>query len=250
MISEAILRLFCRPFEVASLNPSTAEWTIETALTKADRVFPDFRQRIRGKVVLDYGSGQGFQAAAMALAGAKHVIALDPWDRAVTMANQLVAKHGLGDRVSVIADPSEVRGEADIVLSQNSFEHFPDPERELRAMASLLSPGGKLFICFGPPWYAPHGSHMSFFCRLPWVNVVFPEKAVMKVRSAYRNDGAVRYTDVPGGLNRMEQLVVESGLKVEYSKYHAVKNIDVLAAIPVLRELLINDVTAILVKLA
>ena len=251
MVSEAILRLFCRPVLVGSLNPSRDEWTVKTALTKAERVFPNFRQAVQGKIVLDYGSGLGFQAIAMALAGAKHVYALDSWDRALARATELVAQHSLADRVSVIASPDEVVERADVVLSQNSFEHFPDPGRELNAMASLLAPGGKLYICFGPPWYAPHGSHMSYFCRMPWVNVVFPEETVMKVRADYRNDGAMRYVDVPGGLNRMslakwEALVANTGLNVEYSKYHAIKNLNVLAAIPALRELMVNDVTAIL----
>ena len=75
----------------------------------------------------------------------------------------------------------------------------------------------------------------------------------MKVRATYRNDGAMRYVDVPGGLNMMsiakwEGLVANTGLKVEYSKYHAIKNIPLLAAIPALRELMVNDVTAVLAK--
>ena len=253
MVSEAILQLFCRPVHVGSLNPSRDEWTVKTALTKADRVFPNFREAVQGKIVLDYGSGFGYQAIAMALAGAKHVYALDPWDSAVARATKLVAEHSVADRVSVITSPDEVIGRADLVLSQNSFEHFPDPGRELNAMASLLAPGGKLYICFGPPWYAPRGSHMSYFCRLPWVNVMFPEETVMKVRARFRNDGATRYVDVPGGLNMMslakwEGLVANTGLQVEYSKYHAIKNIQFLAAIPGLRELMVNDVTAVLAR--
>jgi len=253
MVSEAILRLFCRSVKVGSLNPSRDEWTVKTALTKADSAFPNFRERIKGKVVLDYGSGYGYQCVAMVHAGAKRVVGLDMMEAAVEAGKRLAADNGVADRTSFIQSPAELKEPVDAVLSQNSFEHFPDPGRELTTMASLLAPGGKLYICFGPPWYAPRGSHMAYFCWLPWVNVLFSEQTVMKVRARYRNDGAMRYVDVPSGLNRMsiakwEALVASSGLKVEYSKYHVVKNLSFLAKIPGLRELMINDVTAILTK--
>jgi hypothetical protein len=83
--------------------------------------------------------------------------------------------------------------------------------------------------------------------------VLFSESTVMKVRANYRNDGAQRYVDVPGGLNMMsiakwEGLVAASGLRTEYSNYHAIKNLAFLAQIPGVRELTINDVTAILTR--
>ncbi len=49
-------------------------------------------------------------------------------------------------------------------------------------------------------------------------------------------------------ISKWEAMVVASGLKVEYSNYNVVKNIGLLSKIPVLRELMINDVAAILVK--
>jgi SAM-dependent methyltransferase len=226
---------------------------VETALEKAERSFPRFRDSIRGKVVLDYGSGFGYQAIAMVHAGAKHVVGLDIMEIAKTTGEKLAAEHGVTDRTTFITCPAELTSKVDVVLSQNSFEHYPDPQRELNTMASMLAAGGRAFICFGPPWYAPRGSHMAYFCRLPWVNVLFPESTVMSVRSQYRDDGAKHYVDVPGGLNMMsiakwEGLIRSTGLKAEYSHYHAVKNISFLSRIPGLRELMINDVAAVLVR--
>lgn len=254
-ISEAILRLFCRPIKVGSLNPSQHDWTLKSALVKIDRVFPNFREQICGKVVLDYGSGYGVECVAMLQVGANRVVGLDIEKLAVESGTRMAAENGLSDRASFIASVAELKAPVDAVLSQNSFEHFPDPERELKTMASILAPGGKLFICFGPPWYATYGSHTAYFCWLPWVSVLFSERTVLKVRSLYRNDGAMRYVDVTSGLNMMsigkwEAMVVASGLKVEYSDYHAVKNIGFLSKIPGLRELMINDVAAILLKSA
>lgn len=144
-----------------------------------------------------------------------------------------------------------MRGQFDFVISQNSFEHFSDPVATLDEMASLLSQTGELLISFGPPWFAPYGSHMHFFCKLPWINLLFPEKTVMNVRGRFRNDGARTYEEVESGLNRMtvrkfEAIALHSGLNITYRDYECVKGIQLFARIPLLRELFINHITAVM----
>ena len=75
----------------------------------------------------------------------------------------------------------------------------------------------------------------------------------MQVRNRFRDDGAVRYEDVEGGLNRMtvarfERLVRESGLHVDWKRYRCVKGANVLQVLPRLRELFINHVSCVLRK--
>ena len=41
---------------------------------------------------------------------------------------------------------------------------------------------------------------MDGITKLPWVNLLFPERVVLAVRSRYRTDGATRYEDCGGGL--------------------------------------------------
>jgi len=94
---------------------------------------------------------------------------------------------------------------------------------------------------------------MRFFCRLPWLNILFPEATIMKVRARFRDDGATRYEDVESGLNRMtvgrfERIVASSALQIEMRDYRCVRNINALAGIPYLRELFINNVSVILSK--
>jgi SAM-dependent methyltransferase len=137
------------------------------------------------------------------------------------------------------------------VISLNSFEHFPDPGDALAEMTSLLRPGGLLLITFGPPWFAPYGSHMHFFTRVPWVNLLFSEAVVMQVRQRYRPDGALRYEDVESGLNKMtvrrfEELVERSGLTLEHRAYRGIRGLNLLTRIPVLRELCTTNVAVIL----
>src|SRR6185295_9848751 len=99
--------------------------------------------------------------------------------------------------------------------------------------------------------FRSYGSHMQFFTRVPWVNLLFSERTVMNVRGRFRNDGAKRYQDVEAGLNQMsvskfERILREQGLVPVYRKYECVKGMNVLAHAPLLRELLINHVTALL----
>ena len=75
----------------------------------------------------------------------------------------------------------------------------------------------------------------------------------MNVRSRFRSEGASKYEEIKGGLNKMsvgkfEQLISKKGLEVQYCKYGCVKSINFLGKIPLMRELFINRVSCILVK--
>jgi hypothetical protein len=119
----------------------------------------------------------------------------------------------------------------------------------LEQMRSLLKPGGAIFITFCPPWYAPYGSHSRFFCKVPWVHLLFSERTVVKVRSRYRSDGVRTYAE--WGLGKMsvakfERLLAESGLLVERLNYVPVKKLPIVKHLPIIRELFINRVECLL----
>jgi SAM-dependent methyltransferase len=120
----------------------------------------------------------------------------------------------------VISQNSMEHFEDPIVISQNSMEHFEDPVKILDEMKSALNQDGKILITFAPPWFAPYGSHMHFFCKVPWINILFSERTVMKVRSNFRSDGATKYEEVESGLNKMtvtkfERIVANAKLTFE-----------------------------------
>jgi SAM-dependent methyltransferase len=141
----------------------------------------------------------------------------------------------------------------DMVISQNSMEHYKYPDEVLNDMKSALRQDGTILITFGPTWFAPYGSHTSFFTKIPWVNLIFDEKTVMKVRSHFRNDRASKYEEIDGGLNKMsvrkfERIISNSGMKILYRKYDCFKNIIVLGKLPLMRELFINHISFIITK--
>lgn len=254
-IGEKILEsLSKRPDEVETVTAGYED-TIDGALSLLDRVYPDFGRLVTGKLVVDFGCGVGWQSIALAKDFRCRVVGIDSNSATLSRAKANAAEFGVASDRLLFADriPPEIRNAAGLVISQNSFEHFPSPAETLAEMASLLAPSGVLLITFGPPWYAPYGSHMHFFCRLPWLNLIFLEKTVMKVRGKFRSDGATRYEDVESGLNKMslakfERIIASSGFELTSKKYECVKGLNWLGIVPLIRELFVNHITVTLVR--
>lgn len=254
MINERIIEVFSLPPEQVSkeIQSDTQKALTGKELNLLCNEFPGFENWIKDKRVVDFGCGIGFQTAALANTGAGLVLGLDVNEDYINYATkyaQACAENR--DKAVFSTDSKGKEHNFDAVISQNAMEHYRDPSEALEEMKSLIHKDGQLMITFGPPWYAPYGSHMHFFCKLPWVNILFPEKAVMQVRGKYRSDGAKRYEDVESGLNKMslskfEKLCNNHNLEVVYRRYRCVKGLDFLSRVPIIRELFVNRVTVVL----
>jgi SAM-dependent methyltransferase len=251
-LAERLLLFLSRKPDSDDYEEGTERWDPANALSKLCRAFPNFMNCFVGRDVLDFGSGLGHQVVALAKHGARYVVGVETNEKRLAQARSLFWEAGLGQQVD-FADRLHdcFKGKFDLVISQNSMEHYPDPSAVLVEMKSALKPGGAILITFGPPWHAPYGSHMHFFTKVPWLNLLFDEKTVMTVRTHFRSDGAARYEDVESGLNKMtvakfEKLIAESGLKVEYRKYECIRGFDLLGKIPRGRELFINNINCAL----
>jgi SAM-dependent methyltransferase len=252
---ERLLLALSRAPDKPDLPQGAGLWDERNALDVLRKEFPEFDRRITGKTVVDFGCGKGWQSVAMARNQAKRVLGVDMNESHLEHGRLIASRLGVpADRiefVNALSDSSKER--FDVVISQNSFEHFHDPAMVLRQMASALRPGGEVLITFGPPWLSPYGSHMFFFTLVPWVNLLFSEGTVMRVRGRFRNDGARRYEDVEGGLNKMtvarfERLVRESGLRLDWKRYTCLKGADAVRTVPRLREFFITRVSCVLRK--
>lgn len=202
--------------------------------------YPNLYQLIAGKTVLDLGCAFGDQAAAISRKYGCKVTGVDTDEGYLAEA---IRRYG--DECEFIRAVPPGR-QWDVVVSINSMEHYPDPKRAIEDMLAAVKPGGKILITFGPLWWAPRGSHTNYFCRIPWLQLWFSERAIMIVRSRYRQDGAMRFEDCQGGLNRMsvrkfERLIDGYDAAV---RYVAVKRLQFLTHIPVLRELFTNQAIA------
>ncbi|HVP00736.1 MAG TPA: class I SAM-dependent methyltransferase [Bryobacteraceae bacterium] len=174
----------------------------------------DFLCRIQGKIVADFGCGEGREAIELARLGATKVYGVEILSERLGIARELARQAKVAQICEFVMRPPE---NADIVLSIDAFEHFDDPGSILREMDSMLAPQGEVWISFGPPWYHPIGGHL--FSVFPWAHLVFSEKALIRWRSDFKHDGATRFSEVAGGLNQMtiarfERIVEASPLRI------------------------------------
>jgi len=100
----------------------------------------------------------------------------------------------------------------------NAFEHFGDPTAALAEMRRLVRTSGRILIAFGPPWLHPLGGHL--FSVFPWSHLIFTESALCRWRRDFKDDGAQRFHEVDGGLNKMtvrrfERLVERTGFQID-----------------------------------
>ncbi|MEF3081470.1 bifunctional 2-polyprenyl-6-hydroxyphenol methylase/3-demethylubiquinol 3-O-methyltransferase UbiG [Luteimonas sp. SMYT11W] len=106
------------------------------------------RTRLDDARILDVGCGGGLLSEALAQRGAR-VTAIDLAEDLVKVAKL----HGLESGVqvdyrvqSVEALAAEQPGSFDAVTCMEMLEHVPDPAAILKACATLLKPGGSLFV--------------------------------------------------------------------------------------------------------
>jgi len=172
---------------------------------------PEIWQQIRGKVVVDFGCGEGEEAVELVEHGAAHVIGVDISQRWLDHAAAVASARGVADRCTFVQEWSGPAN-ADIVISLDSFEHFSDPAAILRVMDGMLAPHGRVIAAFGPTWYHPYGGHL--FSVFPWAHCVFSEAALLKWRESLPGKSP-KTTFLDAGLNKMtvrrfEKLIDES----------------------------------------
>lgn len=113
---------------------------------------------VRGKRVLDAGTGIGYGAALMSVEGcAKYVMGVDISTQAINQARKLFGTLKIDYRVHDCHRLSELGGPYDVITSFENIEHLKDPEVFLGAAAGLLSDDGCLLIStpdrsFSPPF--------------------------------------------------------------------------------------------------
>lgn len=252
------LHLFCYP-PPGKTNVGEDQKHDETHGDPLERFTQGFGQQffdaIRDQHVLDIGCGVGEQVLELAQRGARCAFGAEARPL-YAQTEQRARELGLTERVRFTQAPIRDlgKGTMDIVISQNSFEHFREPGIILADAHHVLKPNGKFFITFAPPWWNPFGVHQFFMIRLPWAHFIFSEKTIMTVRKLYRNDNAERYEDIDGGLNKMSvrkflRFVKNSGFQLEQLVLTPIRYTPpLLSKIPGIREFVISRVSAILTK--
>ncbi|MFT5587895.1 MAG: 2-polyprenyl-6-hydroxyphenyl methylase/3-demethylubiquinone-9 3-methyltransferase [Bradyrhizobium sp.] len=117
------------------INPLRLEWI-------------NARIPLANKAVLDIGCGGGILAESMARKGAK-VTGIDLSEKALKVADLHSLEAGIEMRYEMISAENMAEREPatfDVVTCMEMLEHVPDPEAIVRACATLVKPGGKVFF--------------------------------------------------------------------------------------------------------
>ena len=103
---------------------------------------------VTGKRVLDVGCGGGILAEAIARKGAT-VTGIDLSEKALKVADLHSLESGIAVRYELIsAEDLAAReaGQYDVVTCMEMLEHVPDPSAVVKACATLVKPGGRVFF--------------------------------------------------------------------------------------------------------
>jgi ubiquinone/menaquinone biosynthesis C-methylase UbiE len=126
------------PVEEARRFEQSAEWKETT------RLLEDW---IPGARVVDLGAGTGFSSYAFMTAGAREVLAVEPWTGSAA-GRDAIERLGLPGIVVVDARgegmPIE-SGSVDIVYARQTLHHADDLTKMLAEIGRILRPGGAMF---------------------------------------------------------------------------------------------------------
>jgi len=117
------------------INPLRLDWIDEQAT-------------LAGKVALDIGCGGGILAESMAARGAQ-VTGIDLADKPLRVAELHGLESGVTvsyERIAAEALAERSPGRFDVVTCMEMLEHVPDPASTVRACATLVKPGGWVFV--------------------------------------------------------------------------------------------------------
>jgi len=152
-----------------------AEWEYGVGRSLLDE-YSGWFGSLGGKRVLDIGCGLGGKSVAYAEEGAEVTgVDLDP----VHAAGALDYARKRGSPIEVVtgdaADLPFAAGSFDLVIANDSMEHFSRPARALEEFARVTVDGGAVFLFF-TPWGSPLASHLYDHIPTPWCHLLFSDR--------------------------------------------------------------------------
>ncbi len=202
--------------------------------------------RARELDVLDFGCGWGGETLWLAQR-VRSVRGVDVDRGAIEQANAaLAASSATNCRFLWSQDGRLPFDDAsfDAVLSTDVFEHVMELDLAFREILRVLKPGGSLLTRFGPLFFSPHGYHFYWACQVPYAHVLFGLEAIARMRAARGGSSARPQTWQDLGLNGKRfgeyyASVRRAGFEVVRFRPIAVKQLDFLARLPLLKDLFI-----------
>ena len=146
-----------------------------------------------GKHILEIGCGHGGISCFYAVNGAENVVGIDFNKRNLKTADNFAKKLenyvGAKSRKDLPVQFMEMDaskldfddGSFDIVLADNAFEHFMEPEKVMKEASRVLKKGGQLIVPIFSSWWSKNGLHLKHGIKVPWANLFLSEKSILNV---------------------------------------------------------------------
>lgn len=165
---------------------------------------------LAGQRVLDVGCGLGGKSVAFAERGMP-VVGVDLSLENVRAGADLAMSRGVHRVDFVAADAVRLpvrSGSFDLVITTDTFEHLPQPDRSLGEMRRVLRRGGLLVAVFGP-FGSPLGSHLYDRIFVPWCHVLFSRDTLAETlrELARRRGSCLDPAGADGEMQRAEEQI-------------------------------------------
>jgi len=145
---------------------------------------------LRGKHVLDIGTGLGGELPFYIEAGARAVTGFDIDTICLRGTQSHMVAQGLSSTVRLVrCDAAQLPypdNTFDAIVSINVFEHIAQVECAIQEAYRVLLPGGLAFLHL-PPYFSAWGPHLENWIHFPWPHLLFSEQTLMRVAERQDN---------------------------------------------------------------
>jgi len=195
LISTPLLKMFKKRTPTAKLVYND-DGTVRSDLNYSEELFESTKSiivnfmklghpiPIEDSSILDIGCGDGGRTAYYGMKGALSVVGIDSDLSRLKRAKLFCHKRGLGHKVFFSEASSHKlpfnESSFDVIVMTDVMEHVSEPLETLLEAKRVLRPGGKLFISHGC-YYTPFGSHLTDWIPLPWQQVIFSERTLIRI---------------------------------------------------------------------
>ncbi len=180
-ISNFISRFWPANFDRYSDESAYSKWQMENAIESYEQ-YKEF-QPFEGKKVLDLGSGEGGKTTYYADREPELMVGIDIDGQKIRRAKQFCSQNDpvtMCQFVVCSAHHQPFRqGFFDIVISEDCFDHYMEPDSVMREANRVLTKGGVFFVSFDT-YYNWGGSHLYNFIRMPWAHLFFSDSALVE----------------------------------------------------------------------